>query len=233
MPSKRSDDKVLFVDDELLVLQSIRRILRNKEFETYYANNAKEALELLKSVEIAVLVTDLKMPVMSGLELLKVVQEKYPNIIRVVLTGYYQVSTILSAINTGHIHRYITKPWKKDEEFMPTIRQAIEYYHSKIEKKKQVEELIYQNENLKMKAYEILKMKRAIDSSDRNKSKILNYLAQEIIPYMAKTNKILDDIEANNIDTLKNSVGNLNLKGVRILRLLRKIEALIKSQCIF
>ena len=65
---------------------------------------------------------------MSGLELLREVKQKYPHVVRMVLSGYTQVTTVLTAVNQGEIFRYITKPWKLEEEFKPMIREAIEYY---------------------------------------------------------------------------------------------------------
>ncbi len=67
----------------------------------------------------------------GGLELLRIVKERYPNIVRMVLSGYTQVTTLLTAINQGEIYKYITKPWKLEEEFKPSIREAIEYYEAK------------------------------------------------------------------------------------------------------
>jgi two-component system response regulator HupR/HoxA len=78
-----------------------------------------------------VLITDMRMPEMGGLELLKIVKEQYPHIVRMVLSGYTQVTTLLTAINQGEIYKYITKPWKLEEGFKPAIREAIEYYEAK------------------------------------------------------------------------------------------------------
>jgi response regulator RpfG family c-di-GMP phosphodiesterase len=69
------------------------------------------------------------MPEMTGLEILKTVKKKYPHIVRMVLSGYTEINTLLASINQGEIHRYITKPWKLDEEFKPAVRQAIEHYN--------------------------------------------------------------------------------------------------------
>ena len=119
---------VLFVDDEKQILRSLKRGLVNEPYKTLFANSGKEALEILEKEEVHVLVTDMRMPEMSGLELLKIVREKYPDIIRMVLSGYTQVTTLLTAINQGEIFKYITKPWKLDEEFIPAVREAIDYY---------------------------------------------------------------------------------------------------------
>jgi two-component system response regulator HupR/HoxA len=119
---------VLFVDDEEKVLASLRRGLLDEPYETLFANSGKEALEILDQKPVHVIVTDMRMPEMGGLQLLMAVKEKYPTIIRMVLSGYTQVSTLLTAINQGEIYRFITKPWKLEEDFKPAVRKAVEYY---------------------------------------------------------------------------------------------------------
>jgi len=77
------------------------------------------------------------MPEMTGLELLRIVKDKYPNIVRMVLSGYTQITTLLTAINDGEIYKYITKPWKLEENFKPSVRQAVEYYNLRSNQQKQ------------------------------------------------------------------------------------------------
>ncbi len=74
--------------------------------------------------------TGMRMPEMSGLELLKIVKEKYPQVIRLVLSGYTQITTLLTAINQGEVYKYITKPWDLEDDFIPTIREALEHYET-------------------------------------------------------------------------------------------------------
>jgi two-component system response regulator HupR/HoxA len=122
---------VLFVDDEERLLSSLRRGLLDEPYNTRFANSGKEALEILEHNRVHVFVTDMRMPEMGGLELLKIVKEQYPHIVRMVLSGYTQVTTLLTAINQGEIYKFITKPWKLEEEFKPAIREAIVYYEAK------------------------------------------------------------------------------------------------------
>ncbi len=126
---------VLFVDDEEKILKSFKRSFMDEPYETIFANSGKEAIEVLKRKETHVLVTDMRMPEMSGLELLKIVREKHPHIIRMILSGYADTDTLLASINQGEIFRFITKPWKSNEELKTIIRQAIEFYdlHGELE----------------------------------------------------------------------------------------------------
>jgi len=119
---------VLFVDDEERVLSCLKGGLLDEPYKSLFANSGKEALEILEQNEVHVIVTDMRMPEMSGLDLLRAVKEEYPHIIRMVLSGYTQVTTLLTAINQGEIFRFITKPWNFEKEFKPAIREAIEYY---------------------------------------------------------------------------------------------------------
>ena len=119
---------VLIVDDEPSLLLSLKRVLSEEPYEVLFANSAKQSLEMLQENEVHVIITDLRMPDMSGVGLLENIREKYPYIIRLVLSGHTDVKTVLETINRGVIFRFITKPWGCDDELKITIRQAIEYY---------------------------------------------------------------------------------------------------------
>jgi DNA-binding NtrC family response regulator len=127
---------ILFVDDELRLLRSVERGMLDEPYHLLFAESGKDALKLLAENEVHVLVTDMRMPEMTGLELLKIVKEQYPQIVRIVLSGYTQVTTLLTAINQGEIFRFITKPWKMEEDFKPAIWQAIEQYERQAELEK-------------------------------------------------------------------------------------------------
>lgn len=120
---------VLFVDDEEKLLGSLKRALLDEPYETLFANSGKEAIEILKHNEVHVLVTDMRMPDMSGDELLRIVKEQYPNIVRMVLSGYMHVSTLLEAVNEQEVFKYITKSSELTEELKPAVREALDYYN--------------------------------------------------------------------------------------------------------
>jgi DNA-binding NtrC family response regulator len=132
---------ILFVDDEIRLLRSIERGMLDEPYRMLFAESGPEALKLLEANEVHILVTDMRMPEMTGLELLKIVKERYPRIVRLVLSGYTQATTLLTAINQGEIFRFITKPWKMDEDFKPAIRQAIELFNREAERDRLVAQL--------------------------------------------------------------------------------------------
>ena len=119
---------ILFVDDEERILASLKRGLMDEPYNLLFADSGKKALEILEHNEVHVIITDLHMPDMSGVNLLEDVIEKYPYIIRLVLSGHTDMKTVLETINRGVIFRFIPKPWGCDDELKITIRQAIEYY---------------------------------------------------------------------------------------------------------
>jgi DNA-binding NtrC family response regulator len=119
---------VLFVDDEGNVLSALKRIFLREPYQTLFAYSGREALEILARSPVHVIVTDMRMPQMSGLELLRTVKKDYPHVIRMILSGDAEIHTLLAAINQGEIFRFIPKPWRSNEELKTTIRQAIEFY---------------------------------------------------------------------------------------------------------
>jgi len=117
--------KILVVDDELDNLQLVKRTLR-KSYDIITANNADEAIEILKKENnMEMIISDHKMPGMSGVELLHYCFEHYPDMIRVLITAYSEVPILIDAINTGKIHRYIKKPWTP-EELVLTVNKVFE-----------------------------------------------------------------------------------------------------------
>jgi CheY-like chemotaxis protein len=143
-------NSVLFVDDDIDILSSLKRGLIDEEYKAFFATSGEKALAIMEENEISVIVTDMRMPIMNGLELLKVIKERYPLTIKIILSGYTQLQQILATINQVDIFKFITKPWDLEEEFKIIIRQAVEYYNLLKEKEKHKEALekrnvMYQN----------------------------------------------------------------------------------------
>ena len=120
---------LLLVDDEENILKSLRRLLRHEPYEILIANDAEQALQLLNQKSVDLVISDARMPGMDGATLLTEVQQRWPECVRILLTGQADLSTTIKAINQGRIYRYISKPWD-DEELRLTIRQALAFQHS-------------------------------------------------------------------------------------------------------
>jgi two-component system response regulator HupR/HoxA len=117
---------VLIVDDEARVLDALEAVLAS-EFHVLRAAGGEAALELLRAHEVAVIVTDHRMPGMTGVELLRRSQDAAPDAVRMVLTAYTDVDSLMEAINTGGIYHFIAKPWDPNE-LLVVVRRAAERY---------------------------------------------------------------------------------------------------------
>jgi response regulator RpfG family c-di-GMP phosphodiesterase len=115
---------ILLVDDEIAILDGLRRQLR-KSFDVHTANNGAEALELLSSVSVSVVVSDMRMPQMDGATFLAGVRARYPDVVRILLTGQTDTQAAIKAVNEGQIYRFLTKPCPSDV-LLEEIRSAVE-----------------------------------------------------------------------------------------------------------
>ena len=116
--------RILYVDDEVINLELLQLTYMN-DFEVVIAESAEEGLELLElHSDIHVLISDLKMPVMNGLDFIKVVKQKHPEKVCMLLTGFMESDVMLEGFNKELIFRYLMKPWNKDE-LKETILDAL------------------------------------------------------------------------------------------------------------
>lgn len=119
--------RLLIVDDEENILSSLKRIFRTEPFETHFAGSAKEALEIMGQTDIQVLLTDNKMPNITGLQLVKEVKGRYPDCIRMVFSGESDMDSVVRAVNEGEVYRFIVKPWN-DAELKTSVNLALAHW---------------------------------------------------------------------------------------------------------
>ncbi len=141
--------KILVVDDEPANLRSLARLFR-EEYEVLTAESGQQALDLLGQHDVALLITDQRMPGMEGIELLKKTVPIRPRMVRMILTGYTDVDALVEAINCGQVYRYVTKPWN-NEDLRMTVKRALEHF----EANKETYELALSNERLVSRIREI------------------------------------------------------------------------------
>lgn len=138
---------LLLVDDEENILNSLRRVLRGEPYELLLANGGEQALQLMQSQTVDLVISDARMPGMDGATLLTEIQSRWPGCMRILLTGYADLSTTIKAINQGQIYRYISKPWN-DDELRLIIRQALNYQHVERERERLEQLTLEQNQRL-------------------------------------------------------------------------------------
>src|SRR5437764_10328019 len=124
---------ILVVDDESDVVQSIQDLLR-LEYRVLGATRAQDGLGMLQDEDVDIIMTDQRMPGMSGVDFLHQARGTHPETIRLLFTGYADIKAVIDAINQGHVYRYIAKPWDPDELLL-TVRQAAEQRDLLLERK--------------------------------------------------------------------------------------------------
>jgi len=152
MTSNKTLPPILYIDDEqdnLTVFYSTFR----RNFKVHLANSGQEGLEIMKKHSIHLVIADQRMPEMTGIEFLEKIKLKFPDCIRMVLTGFTDVEAIIQAINKGRVYRYVTKPWNKDELKL-TIERALETYNLKQQNRQLYTDLEEANLTLEKKVIE-------------------------------------------------------------------------------
>jgi len=163
---KNTQVKILFVDDDISILNSLKRLTRKIEVEFFFCDSSIDALQLIEKERIDIIVSDLRMPQMDGITLLSEVANKYPETIRIMLTGNSDSELVLSAINKGRIWSFISKPWD-GEQLILTLKQAIQTRHLM---RTRVNQLYSELEQAKLLA----------DSGSTEKSNFLAVISHEI-----------------------------------------------------
>lgn len=138
--------RILYIDDEINNLESFKANFR-RHYEIYTAESASEGMRILKDHKIEIIITDQRMPTMTGVEFLESIIEEYPDPIRMLLTGYADIEAVIDAINKGKIYHYTTKPFNADE-LKITIDKAYEVYALREENKELMKSLLQVNQQL-------------------------------------------------------------------------------------
>ncbi len=146
--SDNSNLTLLFVDDEPGILSSLRRLFRPQGYRILIAESGQAGLDILEKENVDLVISDMRMPEMDGATFLKNVRQRWPNVVRILLTGYADITSTVSAINEGEIYRYISKPWD-DNEIVQVVNDALERRRLQDENRRLSELTLRQNEELK------------------------------------------------------------------------------------
>lgn len=138
--------KILYVDDEENNLQAFKATFR-RDYKIFLAISAQKGREILENEEVDIIITDQRMPEVTGVEFLESVIPLHPKPIRLLLTGYTDIQAVIDAINKGQVYHYLTKPW--EEDYLRTvIKNAFEIYSLRRENERLTEALVKANEQL-------------------------------------------------------------------------------------
>jgi response regulator RpfG family c-di-GMP phosphodiesterase len=140
------DIKILYVDDEVNNLVSFKAVFRVK-YTVLTAISGEEAIKILREHDINIIITDQRMPQMTGVEFLESILDEFPDPIRILLTGYADMNAVIDAVNKGKIFHYLSKPWNEEELDM-TITRAYDVYKQRKDEKELQQQLSISNDQL-------------------------------------------------------------------------------------
>jgi len=216
---------VLCVDDEQNVLDSLQRTLRKEGYQLFFCTEATQALKLFEETDIDLLITDMRMPEIDGATLLAEVESKWPNTVKILLTGYADIDPIISAVNVGKIFEYISKPWDS-AELKKSIKQAIEIKY--LNQEKHLLEDLTQTHNRKLKIIntELDKKAKYLNKAQNRLSHLLNLSKNEIYIFVLGSYLIIDANQAalNNLGYNQYEISKTNLFEIAPSLDARKIE---------
>ncbi|MBW2339991.1 MAG: response regulator [Deltaproteobacteria bacterium] len=203
---------VLCVDDEEAILHSLKRLLRKEGYQLLTATSADEGLKILEENDVHLVISDQRMPQMSGTEFFAAVKEQYPDTIRIILSGYTDVDSITESINKGHVYKFFLKPWN-DQSLKLEIRQALNQYDLIQANRGLNEKVLEQNEALKKtnENLETLVKERTMELEIQNQAlelsrAILEDLDLPIVGVSAEGTIALFNREAKSISINGNSI---------------------------
>src|SRR5574337_781975 len=189
---------LLLVDDEPSILSSLRRLLRPVGYRIHTAESGRAGLELLEREPVDLVISDMRMPEMDGAKFLEQVRLRWPQTMRLLLTGYADMSSTIAAINRGEIYRYVAKPWD-DNELMLIVRDALE--HRRLE-----------NENARLLALtqEQNDALRELNSSLEEKGRERTTELEQVNSFLNVAN---DKLKQNFVVSIKMFTGLMELRG--------------------
>src|SRR5437773_1629007 len=144
--SRKAKHCLLVVDDEADLVHSVQDLLRF-DYRVLGATRAVDGLRIMEKEQVHIVMTDQRMPEMTGVEFLRRLRESYPDVIRLLFTAYADIKAVTDAINQGSVYRYITKPFEP-QELHAVLNQAVEHYDLVTERKELLAQLQDKNQQL-------------------------------------------------------------------------------------
>ena len=201
--------KILFVDDELNVLAALARAFRSAGYEIETASSGQEALEIAQAGPPDLVVSDHRMPEMTGVELLAEFRQRFPDVVRILLTGYADINAATDAINLGEVYRFISKPWN-DEDLKITIRNALQ--------QKQLER---QNAELN----------ETVEKQNRQLRQLNTDLEAKVEERTAEVKKLYADLQGQFVHSVKVFIELIGLRNANMSNHSKRVAAYCKAVC--
>lgn len=214
---------LLVVDDEVDVLESLRHLFR-RQYRVIVASSAAEALELLERFEVHIILSDQRMPGMTGDVFLGEARKRFPDAIRMMFTGYADIQAVINAVNEGAIFRYIVKPWDT-AELEAIVRQAAEQYELLAERRRLLAELQAANAQL-------TQANRELAESNQLKSAFIEVASHEFntpITIVFGMSELLRLMNPNREEREREIVERLSIGARQLARLVATILKLMKA----
>ena len=206
---------ILCVDDEIDNVEALERIFR-KKYTVLKATSAAEGLALLKKNKVSLIISDQRMPKKTGVEFLRESITTHPHAIRILLTGYTDIESIIDAINSGEVYRYLTKPWDT-VDLSNTIDKAIEKYEL-------TAELAEKNLELK-KAYEELK---TLDEAKNNFMILINHELKTPLTVILSFLELLKETELN--EEQKKYISKITNGSEKLRRIIDDVLSFVSAE---
>ncbi|SFF02668.1 hybrid sensor histidine kinase/response regulator [Thermoflexibacter ruber] len=221
---------ILYVDDELVNLNVFKATFR-RDYDIFTANSAQEAMEILRQQAIDLIISDQRMPKMTGVEFLKWTLAEYPHAIRIILTGFSDTEAIIRAINECDIHRYITKPWDIEEmrlalkkasetfqlrrdnvQLLADLKEAKELLEQKVAER--TKEVIRQKEEIELKNQILEAQNSKLQELDNERNSIISMIVHDLQSPINRISGLLELLEVEG----KNNFNHNQLTYMELLR---------------
>lgn len=217
--------RILYVDDDVNNLNAFKANFRN-DYHVFIAPSAKEGLEVIKNNEVHVVLADQRMPGMTGVEFFAMILKEYPEPIRILITGFTDIESVISAINKGQVYRYISKPWN-EQELRIAIENAFEIYDVRRKLHTTNKELVKRNDELNRFVYSASHELKAplrtiagiLKMANENKS-------SDPVPYYTMIERCVSNLDSfikNIVDYYRNQKHEEYLREIDFEKLVRDI----------
>lgn len=218
----------LIVDDEPDILDAVARLFR-RDYKVFTAPDVRTAFSILERETVQVVLSDQRMPELSGVEFLAKLRRAYPDVVRILVTGYSNIDHVVEAINEGHVYRYITKPWNP-AELKVFVAQAFDYYEVRRERELLVESLRRTNDELERHVALLREANEDLKTLDRMKTVFMEVVSHElntptavILGYSSLLERASED------ETVKKGLAGIRRSGERLRNIAQRIFKVLAS----